>query len=69
MSEIECVCVCVGVCVCTLSHVQLFATPGTIAHQASWPMEYSRQETEIGSHFLVQGILLTRDRTPVSCVS
>ena len=27
-----------------VSHVRLFAAPGTIAHQAPWPMEFSRQE-------------------------
>ena len=37
--------VCVCVCVCEpLSHVQLFATPRTIAHQASLSEEFSRQE-------------------------
>ena len=34
---------CVG-CVCVLSHVQLFVTPWTVAHQASLSMEFSRQE-------------------------
>ena len=47
-----CVCVCV-VCVCvyvhvlitqSCSHVQLFATPGTVAPQAPLFMEFSRQE-------------------------
>ena len=33
-----------GVCVCMLSHIQLFATSGTVAHQAPLPMESSRQE-------------------------
>ena len=31
-------------CVCVLSHVQLFATPWTVAHQASLSMGFSRQE-------------------------
>ena len=31
-------------CVCVLSHVQLFATPWTVAHQASLPWVFSRQE-------------------------
>ena len=35
---------CVCVCVCGLSHVQLFVTPWTIAHQAPLPLEFSRQE-------------------------
>ena len=29
---------------CTLSRVQLFATPGTVAHQLPLSMEFSRQE-------------------------
>ena len=33
----------VSVC-CTLSCVQLFATPGTLAHQAPLPVEFFRQE-------------------------
>ena len=32
------------VCVSVLSHIRLFATPGTVAHQASLFMEFSRQE-------------------------
>ena len=39
-----CVFVCVCVCVCVLSHVQLFAAPCTVAHQAPLSMEFSRQE-------------------------
>ena len=39
-----CMCVCVCVCVCVFSHVQLFATPWTIACQAFLSMEFSRQE-------------------------
>ena len=39
-----CVCVCVCVCVYVLSRVRLFATPWTIALQASLSMEFSRQE-------------------------
>ena len=31
-------------CVCVLSHIQLFATPWTVAHQATLSMEFSRQE-------------------------
>ena len=44
--------VCVCVCVCQLlSHVQLFATPWTIACQASLSMEFSRQEYWSGLPF------------------
>ena len=32
------------VCACTLSHVQLFAKPWTIAHQTPLSVEFSRQE-------------------------
>ena len=40
-----CVCVCVCVYVCeSLSHIWLFATPWTIAHQALLSMGFSRQE-------------------------
>ena len=45
-----CVCVCVSMCVCmcvhvcVLSHVQLFASPWTVACQAPLSIEFSRQE-------------------------
>ena len=31
-------------CACVLSHVQLFVTPGTVAHQAPLSMGFSSQE-------------------------
>ena len=34
----------VSVCLSHFSHVQLFATPWTVAHQAPLPMGFSRQE-------------------------
>ena len=34
----------VVVCAQSLSHVQLFSTPWTVAHQAPLSMEFSRQE-------------------------
>ena len=39
-------CTCVFTCVCAylLSHVRLFATPGTVAHWAPLSMGFSRQE-------------------------
>ena len=39
------------VCVKSLSMVQLFVTPWTIAHQASLSMEFSRQEYWSGLPF------------------
>ena len=39
-----CVCVCVCVCVSCYSHVQLFATLWTAAHQAPLSMRVSRHE-------------------------
>ena len=49
-----CVCVCVWK---SLSHVQLFATPLTVACQASLFMEFSRPEYWMGSLSLLQGNL------------
>ena len=43
-----------------LSHVQLFANPWTVAHQAPPSMEFSRQEYWSWLHFLLQGIFLTQ---------
>ena len=45
---------------CVLSHVHLFATPWSVACQAPLSMEFSRQNTGMGHHFLLQGILLTQ---------
>ena len=44
-------CVCVCVCVCVLSHVRLFVTLWTVAHQAPLSMGFSRQEYWIGLPF------------------
>ena len=43
---------------CELSYVQLFAVLWTVAHQATLPMEFSRQEYWRSCHFLLQGIFL-----------
>ena len=40
----------------SLSHVQLFATPWTVAYQASLSMRFSRQEYRSGLPFLGQRI-------------
>ena len=45
------------VCVKSLSHVQLFAIPWTVAHQAPLSMEFSRQEYWSGLPFLSPGDL------------
>ena len=42
---------CVCVCVCAFTHVCLFVTPWTIAHQASLSMKFSRQEYWSGLPF------------------
>ena len=46
-----CVCVCVCVCVKLLSHVQLLATPWTVARQDPLSMGFSRQEYWSGLPF------------------
>ena len=48
------------VCTQLLSHVQLFATPGTVARQASLSMGFSRQEYWSRNHFPLQGIFPTQ---------
>ena len=44
----------------SLSHVQLFATPWTIAHQAPLSMKFPRQEYWSGCYFLLQGTVPTQ---------
>ena len=39
-----------------LSHVQLFATPWTLAFQAPLPMKFFSKNTGVGCHFILQGI-------------
>ena len=47
---------CVCVCVCELlSHVPVFATPGTVFCQATLPIEFSREEYWSGLLFLYPG--------------
>ena len=38
------------------SRVRLFMTPWTVARQAPLSMEFSRKNTGVGCHFLLQGI-------------
>ena len=44
----------------SLSHVRLFVTPWTVACQISPSMEFPRQNTGVGCHFLLQGIFPTQ---------
>ena len=55
-------------CVCVLSHVQLFATPWTVALQTSLPMEFPRQEYWSRLAFLSPGNLLNLGIKPGSLV-
>ena len=60
-----------SLCACTLSyssHVQLFATPWTIALQAPLSMGFSRQQYWMGCHALLQGIFLAKGGTHISCL-
>ena len=54
-----------GTIICQLlSHVQLFATPWTVAWQASLSMEFFSKNTGVGSHSLLQGIFPTQELNP-----
>ena len=49
------------VCVCqSLSRVQLFAAPWTLAHEAPLSMGFSGVNTGVGCHSLLQGIFPTQ---------
>ena len=50
--------------VCMLSHVQLFATPWTIAHQDLCPYDFPGKNPGVGCHFLLQEIFLTQGLNP-----
>ena len=54
------------ICVCVLSHIQLFVTPWTIAHQAPLSMEFFKQEYWSGLPFLPSGDLSDPGIEPVS---
>ena len=49
------------VCVCTLSCVQLFETPWTLAHQAPHPRDFPGKNTGVSCHSLLQGIFLSQE--------
>ena len=57
------------VCVCLLNHVQPFATPRTVACQASLSMEFSRQEDWRGLLFPIPGDHLDPGTESMSLVS
>ena len=57
------------VCVCVFSHVQLFATPWTVAHQVPLSMGFSRQEYWSGLPFPTPGDLPDPGMEPTSLVS
>ena len=48
----------------SLSRVRLFATPWAVACQAPPSMEFSGKNTEMGCHFLLQGIFPTQGLNP-----
>ena len=54
---------------CVLRHVQLFATPWTVAHQAPLPMGFSRQEYWSRLPFPPPGDFLDPGIKPGSLVS
>ena len=52
-----------------LGHVQIFVTLWTGTLQAALSMEFSRQTTRVGCHFLLYGIFPTPGIKPESLVS
>ena len=48
----------------SLSPVRLFATPGTVAHQAPPSWDFPGKNTAEGCHFLLQGIFPTQGLNP-----
>ena len=62
--------VCVRARAQSCSHVWLFATPWSVGHQTLLFMEFSRQITGVGWHFLLRGgSSPPRDQAHVSCPS
>ena len=64
-ADTECI---LDICVCMLSHfshVQLFATLQTVAHQAPLSMRFSRQEYWSGLPCSLQGITLIQGSNPL----
>ena len=51
---------CVCVCTLVLSHVHLFETPWTLAHQLLYWWNFPGKNTGVGCHSLLQGIFWTQ---------
>ena len=66
---VVCVCVCVYARAHTLSCVQLFATPWTVAHQVPLSMGFSREEYWSGLPFPSPGDFHNSEDEPISLVS
>ena len=56
--------VCVCVCVQSFSHVQLFATPWTVARQLLCLWNFQGKNPGAGCHFILQGIFPTQGSNP-----
>ena len=54
-------------CVCVLCHVRLFATPWTCP-PGCMSVGFSREDTGVGCHFLLQWIFWPKDSTRISCI-
>ena len=54
---------------CSVSHVQFFETPWTVAHQTPLSMEFFRQEYWSGLPFPIAGNLPDPEIEPMSLVS
>ena len=50
------------------SHVRLCATPQTAAHQAPPSLGFSRQDTGVGCHFLLQCMKVKSESEVTQCV-
>ena len=60
-NEQKCIkCLPVACVLSRFSRVRLSATPGTAAHQAPPSMRFSRRNTGVGCHSLLQGVFPTR---------
>ena len=46
------------------SHIWLFATPGTVAHQAPLSVGFPGKNTGMGCHVFLQGVFSTQESDP-----